>query len=167
MSSHAPVRKVVQAWLPVALWMAVLFLASTEAGSSRRTSRLLVPLLRWLAPNLPQATLDAVQLGVRKAGHAVGYAILAGLLWSARRASSAAHPAAWRWSDARFVFAVATLYAATDEWHQTFTATRQGSVADVLLDAVGAAFGLGALWLWSRWRHADLPGPGPERDGLP
>jgi len=162
-SSADPVRRVVQAWLPAALWMTILFMVSTELGSSRRTSRLLVPLLRWIAPSLPQSTLDAVQLGVRKTGHAVGYAILAGLLWSARRASSTSRPAAWRWSDARFAFAVATFYAATDEWHQTFTATRQGTVADVLLDAAGAALGLGALWLWSRWQRTDQP----ERDGVP
>lgn len=154
MSSDTPVRKVVQAWLPAALWMAVLFMVSTELGSSRRTSRLLVPLLRWIAPSLPQSTIDALQLGVRKTGHAVGYAILAGLLWSARRASSNPRPVAWRWSDARFAFAVATFYAATDEWHQTFTATRQGSMADVLLDAAGAALGLAALWLWNCWRRA-------------
>lgn len=157
MSSEAPVRKVVRAWLPAALWMAVLFMVSTELGSARRTSRLLIPLLRWVAPSLPQSTLDAVQLGVRKTGHAVGYAILAGLVWSARRASCTPRPVAWRWSDARFAFAVATLYAVTDEWHQTFTATRQGSVMDVLLDAGGAALGLGALRLWGRWRGMAQP----------
>lgn len=157
MKSDTPVRKLAQAWLPAVLWMAVLFTVSTEVGSSRQTSRLLVPLLRWLAPNLPQSTLDKVQLGVRKAGHAVGYAILAGLVWAGRRASASAIPTAWRWADARFAFAVALLYAATDEWHQTFTATRKGSPADVLLDAVGAALGLGVLWLWSRWRRAGHP----------
>lgn len=157
MKSDTPVRKLAQAWLPAVLWMAVLFTVSTEVGSSRRTSRLLVPLLRWLAPNLPQSTLDQVQLGVRKAGHAVGYAILAGLVWAGRRAGASAGPTTWRWADARFAFAVAVLYAGTDEWHQTFTATRQGTVADVLLDAVGAALGLGLLWLWSRWRRTGQP----------
>lgn len=154
MKSTLAVRTLVHTWLPATLWMALLFLASTEVGSSGRTSRLLVPILRWVAPQLPPSTLEAVQLGVRKAGHAVGYAILAGLVWAGRRAGSPAGAPPWRWADARFAFAIATLYAATDEWHQTFTATRKGSLADVLLDAVGAALGLGVLWLWVRWRRA-------------
>lgn len=135
------------------LWLAVLFSASTELGSSRRTSRFLLPLLRWLAPDLPASTLQTVQFCVRKTGHAVGYALLAGLVWRARRRQHAAPANQWSRADAAFAFGTATLFAVTDEWHQTFTATRQGAVADVALDAAGAALGLAAIWLWGRWRR--------------
>ncbi|WP_225435212.1 VanZ family protein [Bacillus aerolatus] len=40
-----------------------------------------------------------------------------------------------------------TVYAATDEFHQSFVPGRTASVADVLLDSVGAAL---ALFVWRR-----------------
>ena len=145
-------RAALNAWLPVALWMALLFAASTDLGGTRHTSRLLVPFLRWLAPDMAPRTLNKVHLAVRKAGHAVAYALLAGLLWRARRWHGSAEPRGWSLGDARFAFVLSVLYAATDEWHQTFTATRQGSLADVALDAGGAVLGLTAIWCWRRWR---------------
>ena len=48
--------------------------------------------------------------------------------------------------------ALAALYAASDEIHQTFVPSRQGSVWDVLLDTAGAAFGLLCLWTIGRLR---------------
>lgn len=139
--------------------MALLFTASTDLGGAPRTSRLLVPFLRWLAPDLAPRTLDRVQLAVRKTGHAVAYALLAGLLWRARRLRGPAGPPAWCPGDMRFAFLLAVLYAASDEWHQTFTATRQGTLADVALDAGGAALGLATVCCWRRWR----PGPPASR----
>ena len=35
-----------------------------------------------------------------------------------------------------------TIYAATDEYHQTFIAGRSGEIQDVLLDTAGALFGI-------------------------
>ena len=42
-------------------------------------------------------------------------------------------------------FLLAVLFAASDEWHQTFVSDRDGNARDVLIDAAGAAFA--ALWL--------------------
>ena len=39
-------------------------------------------------------------------------------------------------------WALATLYAATDEFHQVFVPGRSGKVADVLLDSAGALLGV-------------------------
>lgn len=44
----------------------------------------------------------------------------------------------------RMGFAVAVLYGATDEWHQSLVPGRTASLADLATDAVGAA---GALWI--------------------
>lgn len=152
MSHGPPVRAVLNAWLPVVLWMALLFTASTDLGGTQRTSRILAPFLRWLVPDIAPRTLDAVHLAVRKTGHAAAYALLAGLLWRARRLRNPTEPEAGGRDDMRFAFVLAVLHAATDEWHQTFTATRQGSLADVALDAAGAALGLAAIGCWRRWR---------------
>jgi VanZ family protein len=52
-----------------------------------------------------------------------------------------------------FAFAASTLYAITDEFHQSFVPNRQGHLADVLIDSSGAALGLAGIWLFSRWRN--------------
>lgn len=155
MSGDPGVRPSYLAWLPVVLWMALLFGASTDLGAPRRTSRFLVPVLRWLVPEISPVALERVQFAVRKTGHALAYAVLAVLIWRAKRQTTSPSPPDFR-RDATFAFALAVLYAASDEWHQTFTASRQGSLADVALDAAGAAVGLALLWLWGRWRRPAL-----------
>jgi len=47
---------------------------------------------------------------------------------------------------------IVTMYAITDELHQSFVPSREGSVWDVLLDTTGGAFGLLFLWILGRWR---------------
>lgn len=114
---------------------------------------MLTPLLRWLAPDISASALDRVHFVMRKTGHAVAYAVLAALIWRAsRRTTPVGEPATFA-RTATFAFALAVLYAATDEWHQTFTKARHGSLADVALDAFGAALGLFCLWLWGRRRR--------------
>ena len=131
MSRVSPVRPAHLAWLPAVLWMALLFSASTDLGAPRQTSRFLVPLLRWLVPDISPVTLDRVQFAARKTGHALAYALLAALIWRAKRRTMPGSPPAFR-RDATFAFALAVLYAASDEWHQTFTVARQGSLAGCL-----------------------------------
>ncbi len=150
MSHGSSVRPLLQAWLPVALWMALIFTASTDLGGTQRTSRILVPFLRWLVPDIKPSTVNAVHLSVRKTGHAAAYALLAGLLWRARRLHGPAEPPGSLQAGLRFAWLLAVTFAATDEWHQTFTSTRQGSLADVALDAAGAATGLAIIWCWQR-----------------
>jgi VanZ family protein len=48
---------------------------------------------------------------------------------------------------------VSVLYAASDEWHQTFVPTRVGTPWDVAIDAAGAALGLILAAVW--WRRRD------------
>ncbi len=153
MSHFSPVRKILLAWLPAVLWMTLLFSASTDLGAPHRTSRILVPVLRWLVPDISPAALDRAQFAVRKTGHAVGYAVLAALIWRAKRRTPLEGGAPSFGHDAVVAFVLAVLYAASDEWHQTFTASRQGSLADVALDACGAAVGLALVWLWGRRRQ--------------
>lgn len=145
-------RKKLTAWLPLGLWMALLFGISTEIGAPRRTSRILVPLLRWLVPDISPAALDRTHFLVRKAGHALGYAVLAALLWRARRLSRPeGETVSWP-RDAAIVLGMAVAFAASDEWHQTFSPSRQGSLSDVLLDAAGAGSALLAIGLRRRWQ---------------
>ena len=42
----------------------------------------------------------------------------------------------------------ATLYGLSDEWHQSFVATRQADMLDAVADFVGSALGAGAYLGW-------------------
>ena len=59
----------------------------------------------------------------------------------------------WSWRDARLALLLVALYAATDEFHQLFVPSREAAVHDVLLDTLGGAIGLFALWWVGRWRN--------------
>ena len=48
------------------------------------------------------------------------------------------------------VLVITTSLAATDEYHQSFVASRTGSPIDVMTDATGAAIGLSIYWLLPR-----------------
>ena len=127
--------------------MGVIFFMSTDTGSAAHTSRFLGPLLHWLKPDITPEQFATVQLGVRKAGHLGEYALLAVLLVRAilgsRRESISAAALAW---------GGAVLYAASDEWHQSFVPSRTASAGDVAIDAVGALLGLALFFAWRKFR---------------
>ena len=144
-------------WGPVLVWMGIIFAASSDAGSFQHTSRILVPLVRWLFPRLSDEAIHAIVVTIRKGAHLSEYAVLAALLWRALRPVRQRDTVVWSWPRAGFALGLAGLYAATDEFHQTFVPSRQGSVWDVLLDTGGACLGLMILWTIGRW-HKPLPG---------
>lgn len=125
------------------------------------------PLLAWMAlifyfSHQPKGSLPSYgvwDMLVKKGAHMVAYAVLALL---ARRAGLRLVPAAL----------LAALYAASDEFHQTFIPGRNGSVADIVIDLVGVALGLflygwlerGRLLLLLQWGRRDGPGEPPPRD---
>lgn len=129
-------------WLAPLLWMALIFFASTGAGSAQNTSRLIGPFLRWLLGAVSDQTVWQIQFYLRKSGHAVGYAILATLCWRALAQPAGWLRGEWRSKEGRLAWLIASVYAITDELHQSFIPSRQGSLLDVLLDATGAALGL-------------------------
>ncbi len=134
------------AWCLVVIWMATIFTASTDLGSSQRTSRIIGPILRWLNPEVRQVTIDRIQLGVRKTGHAAGYAILAALLWNALSQGSSG----WKPVTARRAVLITAAYAITDETHQWFVPGRGASAWDVGLDVLGGILGIYLLWVVGR-----------------
>ena len=117
-------RRVALLWLPVLLWAAVIF------GSSA-------------TPNLRFAQAADLDFVVRKAGHMFVFGVLAVLLWRALASSAVRRAMVWSW-----VLTVA--YAASDEFHQSFTAGRHPSPVDVGIDSFGALLFLLALTLWLR-----------------
>lgn len=108
-------------------------------------------------PDIPRAPSPWLDFVLKKTLHAAGYAVLAWLWWRPLRASGADAARAARWA-----FAATVLYAATDEWHQSFVPGRTGRPRDVAIDAGGAAIALA----WLRARAAAGRGGGP-RSGQP
>lgn len=139
-------------WVPVLVWMVLIFSASGDGASFQHSSRIIGPLLHWLFPNLSAAATNNVVLAVRKCAHLSEYAVLALLVWCARRKPAWKDTRPWRWSEAAEALWVAVLYAATDELHQTFVPSREGCLRDVMIDSTGAVVGLILLWLLGRWR---------------
>ncbi len=139
-------------WLPVLIWMAVIFTASSDKHSYQHSSRIIEPLLRWLFPHLSEAQIHAVHELFRKCAHVAEYAVLALVLWRAVRRPVKSDPRPWNWREARLTLLLVMFYAATDEFHQIFVPTRTAQVSDVLIDTSGGAAGLLALWLFGRWR---------------
>jgi VanZ family protein len=146
-------RSLVRYWLPVLVWMGVIFATSSDRMSYQHSSRIVGPLVRWLSPHLSDEAYHGVVVCVRKYAHLVGYAVLALLLWRAWRKPSQPGSTPWRWSDAGLVLTLVVLYAVSDEIHQTFVPSRVASVRDVLLDTTGAALALLCLWAVNRWRR--------------
>ncbi len=141
-------RAFLKYWLPVVTWMALIFSASCDSHSAERTSRFFEPLLHWLFPQMPQTQVDLLHHLIRKCGHLTEYAILALLLWRAIKQSTHLPP----WMRVRKTLLILCLYAATDEFHQSFVPTRTSLVSDVFIDTAGGALGLLALWIFCRWR---------------
>lgn len=125
------------------------------------------PLSAWMAlifyfshqPSNSLPSYGVWDLLIKKGAHIAAYAVLVLL---ARRAGLGLAPAA----------VLAALYAASDEFHQTFIPGRNGTVADVVIDWVGVALGLflyrqlarRRLPLLSQWGQRDGSGEPPPRD---
>jgi VanZ family protein len=139
-------------WLPIVLWFALIFVASSDTQSSQRSSRIIGPLLRWLFPELAEETIGLVVLLVRKCAHLTVFGVLALLFWRAFRKPVKNDPRPWSWSEARNSLVGVFVYAVTDEVHQAFVPSRQGSALDVVIDTLGGAAALLALWIYGRWR---------------
>jgi VanZ family protein len=130
----------VKYWLPLLLWLGVIFLGSTDLMSAEHTSRFIVPFFRWLKPDISPATLASIHFIVRKCAHVGEYAVLALLLLRAaifmtnlKRSLVVLHVSVW----------VACLFvAAADEFHQTFVASRGALATDIMIDSCGAILGL-------------------------
>ena len=109
-------------WGPAIVIMATIFILSAQPGSD--------------LPNF--GSLDYV---VKKASHFLGYGLLGLAYW---RGFKLDRRRAWE------AWVLALLYAAADEFHQSFVAGRHSSILDVVVfDGTGASAG---LWLAQRLR---------------
>ncbi len=146
-------KRILLTWGPVVLVCAMIFILSADTHSGQHSQALLGWILGWFhARN--HARMSAFGEPFRKLGHVVVYSLLAISSWRAfsfwkqRKRLRWMPPFLW-------TLLLLVLYAASDEWHQTFVPTRSGSVRDVVVDTLGGLLGLGlylgcSKWLWPR-----------------
>ena len=110
-------------WGPAVLWAAMIF------GLSSMSS----------LPPPPGGLTD-------KHAHFVTYGVLAALVvWGLTDRA----PARTTWAAAAAAVALAALYGASDEWHQSFVPGREVSALDLAADTAGAAIAAVALRAWA------------------
>jgi VanZ family protein len=141
-------RLATEYWLPLILWLVVIFTFSTDAFASSETSRIITPALHLLFPSLSTLQLEFWHEELRKLGHITEYFVLALLTYRALRQykSDLIHAILRTLS-----FAV---FAGTfDELHQRFTLFRTASPVDIGYDCLGAVM---ALLLISTYEYRRL-----------
>lgn len=114
-------------WLPVIVWMGLIFVLSSQSDLPRYPTRL-------------------IDLLTKKLGHLSEYAVLAIL------AQRALTRGGVRASSPLLAVALSVAYALSDEYHQLHIPGRNGNLWDVVLDALGAVSGL-AFFVWWRVRR--------------
>ena len=133
-------RRFLKYWLPVLIWLGFIFIGSTDLMSAEHTSRFLIPFLLWLKPDMSPETVAQIHFVIRKTGHVTEYAILAMLFWRALRGGTN------RQLKLSLLFVsvwiLCAIFAATDEFHQSFIPSRGAALGDVGIDSVGALLGL-------------------------
>jgi VanZ family protein len=117
---------------------------------SRRWWVLLVPIL-WAGAIFAASSITCKELSKMmlvpwdKAYHVVEFAILViSIAWSVSRLRSS------KWSPVILIiaFAIASLYAPIDEWHQSWVPGRDVSLQDMAADWAGCVIGaVGAFWI--------------------
>lgn len=128
-------------YVPLILWIGIIFFLSSSQGSMSETSRIIRPILEFLFPGASPETISFYHGVIRKFAHFAEYAVLGFLAFRASLRS--------RFQDRPFVASIllALAIAVIDETGQSFSAERTGSVVDVLIDVAGACCAIAIVWL--------------------
>ena len=139
-------RNWLTAWWPALLWGGFIFLMSTDSVSAQHTASFFDPILKWLMPDITRHQLMLANHYLRKTAHFTEYFVFCVLLYRGVRGLHSG----WRWRSALAAWFIAFCYAALDEVHQAFVASREARVSDSLLDSFGALVAIIVLYLWLR-----------------
>jgi VanZ family protein len=134
-------------WVPAFLWMCIIFWMSTGTFASEETSKIIEPVIRFLLPRIPAGNVDMIHDLIRKCAHLSEYFVLGLLLFRAFGKGQAALPAG---RVVLYSVIIVALYAASDEFHQTFVYDRTPSILDVGIDTAGGILGQIGPLIWSR-----------------
>lgn len=157
-------RDLARNWWPVAVWLVIIRLESTDYASSTNTFGLLYRVTTAVFGRIDPRILLELNSVLRKSGHFIGYAILSWFVFLALKHThrDRLRPVLQRrwgtffrdiwhfdWALTAVLFTVIT--ASLDEIHQTLIPSRTGRWQDVAIDAAGAL--LMQLLLYARAAH--------------
>lgn len=147
-ASFSAARFAVFLTLSIAL-MAVIFVFSAQDGehSSEASGFVSAILRRILSPVMPEAALDFVLKYIRKIAHISIYFLLG--LFTALSAAELSHRTGKLPLCISAAWLLCVLYAVSDEFHQSFTAGRETSFRDVLIDSAGALISVSIIGIIS------------------
>ena len=138
-------------WWPVAVWLVIIRMESTDYASASNTFALLYNSWKTIFGRADAQLIFVIDTGLRKSGHFFGYAILSALVFLALKRTNRdrLQPVLQRswgiffrdlwcldWAAIAVLFTMAT--ASLDEIHQTSLASRTGRWQDVVIDTCGA-----------------------------
>jgi len=116
--------KLLQIWLPLFLWMLIIFLFSSR-------------------PTIQASTFDPVDFVIKKTAHLTEYAFLLVLLFRAIYLTFTDRLNRGKVENLAVFFSF--IYAVSDEWHQSFISGRTATLRDILIDFIGIMIGLTAI----------------------
>jgi VanZ family protein len=131
LAPRAKWRRGLSLWGPPAIYALAIFVSSSLSAP----------------PSPPQQLTD-------KHAHGLGYA---GLALTLVRATAGGTWAGVTARTAGKAAALAVMYGATDEWHQSFVPGRQVEMMDLGADALGAVATAGLVWVAARWARRRAP----------
>ena len=121
-------------WFP-AIFVAILIsVFSTQCFAAERTGGVILPVLHWLFPRATRGMLRLIHFGIRKTAHVTEFGIFSITVFRGIRARRSG----WKFNWAFTTLVIAVLYAALDEWHQSFVLLRHATPRDIAIDAFGA-----------------------------
>lgn len=132
------------------MWAVAISIFSTDLFSADRTSKVLLPFLRWLVPWVTWETTYSFLVYIRRFAHFGEYFVFSALVFRGFRGAGQGWSLAWSF----WTVALVVGYSALDEVHQTFVPSRTGSVKDVLIDTAGSVTAQALIWLWFRRRKS-------------
>jgi VanZ family protein len=144
----SPIRLFLWYWLPATVWLVLVALFSSSALTGSNTLTWLEKLLQILNVRLDGSQLLLAHYLFRKTAHFISYGILSALLFRAFR-GTANTQRQWRLRWAFLALIISLIVASSDEFHQLFTPGREGTLRDVVLDTMGAAFAQIIVLLWT------------------
>lgn len=149
--------KKVISWALCILWMGVIFGMSAMPGDvsgeqSGTVTKIVLSVVSFCfgEQTAGAVPVDTLEFLVRKAAHMTEYAILFGLYCHALRISGVKRAALT-------ALLMSAAYAASDEFHQSFTDGRGPSPIDVCIDTAGAGIALLLRAAFLRVRKKRLP----------
>ena len=141
-------KLVVEYWIPIIVWLVLMFFFSTDMMSSSETSRFVVPFLKFFFPGITPSGINLWHGVIRKLAHIAEYFVLATFVY---RALKFERP---NLIDAKLrTIVFIALAALLDEFHQSFVPSRTATIIDVGYDCLG---GVWALWMIAAYEFRRL-----------